>query len=42
MIASGLAPGQAVVTAGVNKLKNGQKVKLLGNEMAPGAAGAAK
>jgi RND family efflux transporter MFP subunit len=43
VIASGLSPGQTVVTAGVNKLKNGQKVKLLGNEMAPGAtAGAAK
>ena len=29
VIASGISPGQTVVTAGVNKLKNGQKVKLL-------------
>jgi RND family efflux transporter MFP subunit len=29
VIASGITPGQTVVTAGVNKLKNGQKVKLL-------------
>ena len=41
VIASGIAPGQTVVTAGVNKLKNGQKVKLLGGGMAPAAAGGA-
>jgi membrane fusion protein, multidrug efflux system len=43
VIASGIAPGQTIVTAGVNKLKNGQKVKLLSEQMAPvAAAGAAK
>ena len=41
VIASGIAPGQTVVTAGVNKLKNGQKVKLLAAGMVPGAAGGA-
>lgn len=30
LIAGGLAPGQTVVTAGVNLLKAGQKVKILG------------
>lgn len=43
VIASGVSPGQTVVTAGVNKLKNGQKVKLLSEQMAPvAAAGAVK
>lgn len=43
VIASGIAPGQTIVTAGVNKLKNGQKVKLLSAQLAPvAAAGAAK
>ena len=41
VIASGISPGQTVVTAGVNKLKNGQKVKLLAAGMVPGAAGGA-
>nr|WP_229428290.1 efflux RND transporter periplasmic adaptor subunit [Massilia soli] len=41
VIASGITPGQTVVTAGVNKLKNGQKVKLLAAGMVPGAAGGA-
>jgi hypothetical protein len=30
MILSGLAPGQRVVTAGVNLLREGQKVTVLG------------
>lgn len=43
IIASGIKPGQTVVTAGVNKLKNGQKVKILADGMVPSAAaGAAK
>jgi multidrug efflux pump subunit AcrA (membrane-fusion protein) len=29
VVASGLQPGQTVVTAGVNLLKNGQKVRIL-------------
>lgn len=37
MIAAGLAPGQTVVTAGVNSLKPGQKVSILGDD--PAAAG---
>jgi RND family efflux transporter MFP subunit len=42
VIAGGLKPGQTVVTAGVNKLKNGQKVKLLADGMLPASrAGAA-
>ena len=32
MIAAGLAPGQTVVTAGVNSLKPGQKVSILGDD----------
>lgn len=32
LVAGGLAPGQVVVTAGVNQLRPGQKVKLLGEE----------
>ena len=47
LVAAGLNPGQAVVTAGVNQLRHGQKVTLLGQEMSadevrPAAAGAAK
>lgn len=43
IIASGIKPGQTVVTAGVNKLKNGQKVKILADGMVPtAAAGATK
>lgn len=38
LIASGLSAGQMVVTAGVNLLKSGQKVKVLGVEAAPDAA----
>jgi RND family efflux transporter MFP subunit len=34
VVATGIQPGQQVVTAGVNMLKNGQKVKILGQEMA--------
>ena len=34
MIASGLSAGQSVVTAGVNLLREGQKVSLLGQEIA--------
>nr|WP_307727795.1 efflux RND transporter periplasmic adaptor subunit [Massilia sp. TS11] len=30
LLTSGVKPGQTVVTAGVNQLKNGQKVKVLG------------
>ena len=33
LVAAGLNPGQAVVTAGVNQLKAGQKVTLLGQEL---------
>jgi multidrug efflux system membrane fusion protein len=41
VLASGVKAGQTVVTAGVNLLKPGQKVKILGNDV-PAAAGAAK
>lgn len=41
VLASGVKPGQTVVTAGVNLLKPGQKVNILGNDL-PTAAGAAK
>ena len=45
MIASGLTPGQMVVTAGVNSLKPGQKVTVLGDDpvaaIVPTAAAAA-
>ncbi|CAN5343075.1 efflux RND transporter periplasmic adaptor subunit [soil metagenome] len=34
LIASGLSPGQTVVTAGVNLLKPGQKVSILGEDLA--------
>ncbi|WP_371867590.1 efflux RND transporter periplasmic adaptor subunit [Duganella guangzhouensis] len=37
VLSSGVQPGQTVVTAGVNLLKPGQKVKILGNDL-PGAA----
>ncbi len=33
LVASGLNPGQIVVTAGVNQLQTGQKVTLLGEEL---------
>jgi len=39
LIAGGITPGQTVVTAGVNLLKPGQKVKILGDD--PAAAQAA-
>ncbi|HJV81472.1 efflux RND transporter periplasmic adaptor subunit [Noviherbaspirillum sp.] len=32
LVAGGIAPGQTIVTAGVNLLKPGQKVKILGDE----------
>jgi multidrug efflux system membrane fusion protein len=32
LLASGVAPGQTIVTAGVNMLKPGQKVKILGDD----------
>ena len=32
LVANGLSPGQAIVTAGVNLLRDGQKVKILGGE----------
>ncbi|MBC7512948.1 MAG: efflux RND transporter periplasmic adaptor subunit [Herminiimonas sp.] len=38
MIASGLTPGQTVVTAGVNSLKPGQKVTILGEDPAAATA----
>jgi RND family efflux transporter MFP subunit len=41
VVAAGIHPGQQVVTAGVNMLKNGQKVKILGAEMAAASAPAA-
>jgi RND family efflux transporter MFP subunit len=41
VLASGVKAGQTVVTAGVNLLKPGQKVKILGDDVAA-AAGAAK
>jgi hypothetical protein len=36
LIASGITPGQTVVTAGVNLLKPGQKVSVLDAEPAAG------
>ncbi|NVD72498.1 efflux RND transporter periplasmic adaptor subunit [Duganella sp. BJB1802] len=33
LLAGGVKPGQTVVTAGVNLLKPGQKVKILGNDL---------
>nr|WP_234814857.1 efflux RND transporter periplasmic adaptor subunit [Noviherbaspirillum denitrificans] len=41
LVSAGVTPGQTVVTAGVNQLKQGQQVKLLGGEKAPKAASAA-
>ena len=41
ILASGVKTGQTVVTAGVNLLKPGQKVKILGDDL-PAVAGAAK
>ncbi|MCH8619080.1 efflux RND transporter periplasmic adaptor subunit [Undibacterium sp. TS12] len=37
LLAGGVKPGQVVVTAGANLLKNGQKVTILGVEAAPAA-----
>lgn len=37
LVASGLNPGQVVVTAGVNQLQAGQKVSLLGEELSAAA-----
>ena len=34
LVAGGIAPGQTIVTAGVNLLKPGQKVKILGEDSA--------
>ncbi|MFS2002323.1 efflux RND transporter periplasmic adaptor subunit [Duganella sp. CT11-25] len=46
VLSSGVKAGQTVVTAGVNLLKPGQKVKILGDDVptapAPAVAGAAK
>ncbi|OFA06794.1 efflux RND transporter periplasmic adaptor subunit [Duganella sp. HH101] len=44
VLGSGVKAGQTVVTAGVNLLKPGQKVKILGNDLpvAPVVAGTAK
>ncbi|WP_394781556.1 efflux RND transporter periplasmic adaptor subunit [Undibacterium sp.] len=42
LIASGVTPGQTVVTAGVNLLKAGQKVTILGQAATPEATPAAK
>ena len=49
LVAQGLSAGQSVVTAGVNQLRPGQKVSLLGQELSainedtkPAAAGAQK
>jgi multidrug efflux system membrane fusion protein len=42
-LVDGVTPGQVIVTAGANLLKNGQKVRLLADEQAlSGSAGAAK
>ncbi|MNM62987.1 periplasmic multidrug efflux lipoprotein precursor [compost metagenome] len=38
LLTSGVKPGQTVVTAGVNLLKPGQKVTILGAETAAAAA----
>lgn len=38
LIVAGLNPGQTVVTAGVNQLRQGQKVSLLGSEVTAGKA----
>ena len=41
VLAAGVKPGQTIVTAGVNVLKPGQKVKILGEELAKPAAATA-
>ncbi|WP_426197427.1 efflux RND transporter periplasmic adaptor subunit [Massilia sp. DWR3-1-1] len=41
LLIAGVSPGQTVVTAGANLLKNGQKVRLLADPLAPPAAAAA-
>lgn len=41
LLKSGVKPGDTIVTAGVNLLKPGQKVKILGAESAPAKSGAA-
>jgi RND family efflux transporter MFP subunit len=38
LLTGGVKPGQTVVTAGVNLLKTGQKVKILTDQVAPEAA----
>jgi len=40
MILSGLNPGQTVVTAGVNQLREGQKVSVLTDMGEPSTSGA--
>jgi hypothetical protein len=40
VLGSGVKPGQTIVTAGVNLLKPGQKVKILGNDLPVKPAGA--
>jgi hypothetical protein len=35
LVTSGVKAGQTIVTAGVNQLKNGQQVKILGVDVAP-------
>lgn len=42
LVAAGLEPGQTVVTAGVNLLREGQKVAILGQPAKAADAGAAK
>jgi RND family efflux transporter MFP subunit len=42
LVAAGLNPGQVVVTAGVNLLREGQKVSILGQAQKAAPAGAAK
>jgi RND family efflux transporter MFP subunit len=42
LVAAGLEPGQTVVTAGVNLLREGQKVAILGQPAKAANAGAAK
>jgi hypothetical protein len=37
LLVAGVKPGQTVVTAGVNLLKNGQRVKILALEAPPAA-----
>lgn len=41
LLAAGVNPGQSVVTAGVNMLKPGQKVTILGQEAVAGSASSA-